>query len=151
MSALRQMKLAASDYAVPMSDEAINGWLQRIEMGTATPEEFRQYLTDTATSRFSWLGDQLQHGQSIRQILDPYVQTAARMLGIPPESIDFSDPKWIAALEYIDPGAGKKRQMTLEEWSTYVRGMYGWDQSKDAHDQVASFGMKLGKMFGKVG
>lgn len=146
------MKVAAGDFAVPLADGVIDKWLTDIEFGTKTAQDFRDYLADMAKSRFPQFGDALDHGRTIRDMMDPYIQLAAQELDIPPDSITFSDPKWMQALDYVDPKTGVRRPMTLAEWQQALRsGNYGWENTRHAGDAVAKFATLLGRQFGKVG
>jgi hypothetical protein len=151
--AIDALNKLAGDFAVPMGQPAISKWIDNVVNGTATYDEFKQYLTDMSVGRYPWLTNQIKGGQTVRQLLDPYLQIASSVLGINPDMAQMSDPKWMAALEMQDPKTGERRAMTLAEWQQYLRsqGSYGWGNGAQAHSQAADLVTAIGRAFGKVG
>ena len=77
---------------------------------------------------------------------------ASQTLGIDPNQVDFSDPKWAAAINVKDPKTGDVRSMNYDEWTTYLKqnDNYGWQDTADGRKQAQSFVNDLGVAFGKV-
>lgn len=146
---MQLVRSQAADYAVPLSDAAMNKWGQDIATGHATTEDYREYLVTTAKGQFAGLADRLDQGQTVKQLADPYIQIAAQTLGISPDSINLRDTKWISALNAVD-SKGVVRAMTMDEWQKKIKSdpTYGWQNTKDAHDQAYALGATLGQHFG---
>lgn len=148
MQAVRQ---AVSDYGIPMSDATMNDWGAKIAQGEVTTEDLRQELVGMAKGLFPGVADQLDKGLTVRQLANPYMQLAAQTLEIAPDTIDFKDPRWSAALNGVDQ-KGIRRSLTLSEWSDKIKSdaSYGWSKTKAATAQAFDFADTLGKEFGRV-
>ncbi len=148
-----EYKALSRQYAVPMADATIQKWAADSISGVSSDEFYRQYLVNQAKARFQdpTLGKFLDAGGTVDQYADPYRQMASQVLGIDPNTVDFSDPKWIAAINVKDD-KGNVRSMNYDEWTTYLKSdaNYGWDKTNDAKAQAQQFVDKLGQAFGKV-
>jgi hypothetical protein len=138
----------AREMAIPMSDEAINEWTRKIAFGEALIEDFQTWSKQQAQSLYPTLAKDIERGFTVASIVDPYRQTAARTLGLSPNDVDFSDPKWNMALNF-DDGKGR-RNMTLFEWGEHLRRdeRYGYDRTPSATGKAYSVVTDLGRMFG---
>lgn len=150
-STMQAVRQAVSDYGIPMSDATMNQWGEQIATGVATTEDLRQQLVGMAKGLFPGVADQLDKGLTVRQLADPYIQLAAQTLEVGPDTIDFKDPKWSAALNGVD-AKGVRRSLTLGEWSDKIKAdaSYGWSKTKGAQAQAFDLSDTLGKAFGKV-
>lgn len=148
---MQGVRQAVSDYGIPMSDATMNDWGAKIAQGEVTTEDLRQQLVNMAKGLFPGVADQLDKGLTVRQLADPYIQLAAQTLEIGPDTIDFKDPKWSAALNGVD-SKGVRRSLTLGEWSDKIKAdaSYGWSKTKGAQAQAFDLSDTLGKAFGKV-
>lgn len=149
-----ELKALTRQFATPMSDDAIQARAAHIISGNSSEEIFRQYLVDQAKARYKdpALAAYLDGGGTVDQYADPYKQMAAQTLGIDPNQVDFSDPKWAAAINVKDPKTGDVRSMDYDEWTTYLKqnDNYGWQDTADGRKQAQSFVNDLGVAFGKV-
>lgn len=138
---------AEGEYMVPMSEEAAAGWARRIFEGSATEDGFRAWLKQAAIGRFGQFAEQINQGATPAQLFDSYKQMAAETLEMDPEQIDLlHDPKFNRALEVDDDG--KRRAMTLGEWSMYLREQDEYRFTTQANKQAAEVSRSLGNMFG---
>lgn len=135
-AAVSKMKQDARNWLVPLSDQAIQTWGQGLMMGTTTDAQYQQYLRDNAKSLLPQLSDLIDaHAGdpnfTVDHFVDPYRQTAATMLGVQADQIDFTDPKWRKALDQVDPKTNTRRIMSLSEWQSTIKAdpTYGYDKS----------------------
>ena len=146
-----QITAMADDYLLPMSDHAKDMWTKRITAGTATMETMKDHFSRQAMTRYQDPGIQeaLKHGMTIREFADPYVQYAAQTLGINPNDIDLSKPKWTNSIDFVDQ-KGTKRAMTMDEWQQKVKldPIYGYDQSRNGIAEAANLVSSLKTQFG---
>jgi hypothetical protein len=147
-----QIAAAASTYGVPLSEETINGWVNAIAQGSAVAADYQRWLVDQAVSMFPALEQDLRRGLTVDQLASPYREVAARTLGVNPATIDFSDPKWNAALNVVDQ-SGKRRVATLAEWGDMIRrdSRYGYDQSDEAVSKAYTVASEISRAFGRLG
>lgn len=151
-SIVQDVKTQARQYLVPLSDGTIDDWSRQIMAGEQTPENFRAYLIGQASSMFPGLRAALEKGDTVEKYADPYRQLAAQTLEIAPESIDFMQPKWMKALNQVDPKTGERTSMDLHSWSTEIRKneAYGFQYTKQANDQVYETAQQIAKGLGQV-
>lgn len=145
-----EIQAAARDYAVRMDRAAIDRWARSVASGEVAADEYRAYLVEQATSAYPGLAAALQRGITVAQYAAPYAAVAADELGLTAADIDFSDPKWNAAINAVDPKTGERRALTLADWQSELRrnDVYGWDRTPNARKQAAEFAMTLARTFG---
>lgn len=152
-------KKLAADYGVSVSDDTIGGFVTAVVQGNATTDDFTTWIRDTAKQRFPSIAKQLDAGLTTAQVFSPIGQQIGKTLGISPDTIDVSDPKWARFLAPApDPTTGQPNpngQGTMNAWqidqTIKSDDQYGYRYSQDAHDQGAALLDTLGKTFGKIG
>lgn len=146
------LQQTAAQYLVPVSDKTLRQWSENVLTGKITPEDFTNYAREQAKSMFPGLSDAIDRGVTVETYVDPYRQAAAKALEIPPESVDFMDPKWGKALNQIDPKTGQRVSMSLTDWQKTIRTdpSYGWDRTQNARQASADLTSQLTRMFGGV-
>lgn len=145
-----QLKAKAGNYYVPMSDGALNEWSQHVAAADGDTSGFDGYLVQQAKSLFPSLSGALDRGVSVKTFADPYGQIASKMLGIPQDQIDFSDPKWMKALVNPDPKTGDRTFMGMADWQDELKKnpVYGWDKTQNARDEAAQLSQQIIHRFG---
>lgn len=143
------------DYLIPMSEKGAAPWARDIVSNRSNMDAFTTSIKDWAKARFQDAGIQhaIDSGMTVREYADPYVQSAAKLLGVNPSDINMEDPKWIAALDHPDPvNKGVRRAQTLDEWNRSIRSdsRYGYDYSDTGKDEAAKFVSNLQTMFGRA-
>lgn len=153
--AKQQVRGMMRDYATRITDEEQHNWARRLLTGEADPESMRAYFVEQAKSAYDpdggGLAKALDGGHTIRQYAAPYIQDAATELGIAPESIDLTEPKWNRPLAQLDKD-GNRVQMSRWDWVRTVRGddVYGFKNTDNGRKLGADFGQFLLEAFGKT-
>jgi len=144
----RDVQRLATDYGVPLSEATMDRWMNDLVDGKVTTDDYTNYLRQQATSLYPTLANEIGRGITVKTYADPYKEIAAQTLGLSPEEIDFSDPKWNVALNF-DDGKGR-RAMNLFEWKEFIRSdeRYGYDRTPEAQDKAYDMVSRLGRMFG---
>jgi hypothetical protein len=144
----RDVQRLATDYGVPLSEATMDRWMNDLIDGKVTTDDYTNYLRQQATSLYPTLANEIGRGVTVKTYADPYKEIAAKTLGLSPEEIDFSDPKWNVALNF-DDGKGR-RAMNLFEWKEFIRSdeRYGYDRTPEAQDKAYDMVSRLGRMFG---
>lgn len=144
-AAERSIKQTAAQYLVPLADSTLAQWDAQIAAGTATSDTFRQYIATQAKTLFPSLAKGIDAGLTTDQLADPYRQMASQELGVAPESVDFTQAKWMKALSTTDPAnpTGQPTMMGLADWQRTLRSdpTYGWDNTingRTAYTQMAT-------------
>lgn len=152
-NAAAQVKKEFDDYGVPLSDQAVMGWANKLLSGAVDASAITGYAQEQAKSLFPGLSDAISRGISVRQYAAPYLQIAQQELGVDPTTVKLTDPKWMAALNQVDPATGQRVSMNLSDWTTKVRTdtTYGYDKTNQASTQAADFASRLAQMMGATG
>lgn len=147
-----QVGQTAASYAIPLSAQALDKWASDIVSGVTTQASFANHMRDRATSMFPYLKEEIANGQTVSQWADPYAQTAANLLGINPSTVDFTLPRWQAALHHVDEN-GKVKPMSLSDWQVRLKTdpRFDYDHSPDGIANAVNFATALGQAFGTVG
>lgn len=147
------LKDLAHSYGVPISDQTMQGWLRNIVSNGVDPKSYSDYLQQQAQSLYPTLAPQIKQGLTFQQAVDPYRQIAAQKLEIDPNTVDFTQPKWMKALTQIDPKTGDRTAMSLDQWQNTVMTdpAYGYDKTNQAKSDAASLAVKIGQMWGAIG
>jgi hypothetical protein len=108
------------------------------------------YAIEQAKSLFPGLTAALDAGQTVDQYADPYKQIATQELNVNPADIQWTDPKWMKALNQVDPKTGARTSMSLDQWLSTLRTdpTYGYDQTNKAGQQAAQLATQLSQRFG---
>ncbi len=140
----------AADYGVPLSDHTAFAWAQKINQGKATSDGFQSYAVQQAKLHFPTLAEQLDQGMTVRQLADPYLQIAGQKLGIDPNRMDISEPKWASALQHRDEKGNIVGPMTTLDWERKImeNPVYQWDRTADAQAAASNLVQELGSAFG---
>lgn len=152
-------KKIAADYGVPISDDTLGGFVTAVVQGNATTDDFTTWIRDTAKQRFPSIAKQLDAGLTTAQVFSPIGQQIGKTLGISPDTIDVSDPKWARFLAPApdsttgQPAANATGTMNVWQIDQTLKSddQYGYRYTQDAHDQGAALLDSLGKTFGKIG
>lgn len=146
------LKQQASDYLVPISDATLQEWTTRIQRGDVPAQSFREYLKEQAKSLFPGMAAAIDSGVTPSTYVDPYRQMAAQTLELPPDQVNFSDPKWSKALFQVDPKTGARVSMSLADWGKTLRSdpSYGYHKTAQAKSQASDMVEQITTMFGAV-
>lgn len=147
------IRQAADAYLVPVGDSTLQWWTRQMLEGKQTPDTFGAYLAQQATSLFPQFRNQLQAGQTMQQIADPYRQLAAQTLELDPALVDFTKPKWRRAIDLVDPKSNERTYMSLSDWQTHLMTdpTYGFDHTQNALQQASQMVAGLEQTMGASG
>lgn len=147
----QSVRQIANNYGLKLTDENLTQWVGSIATGQQTRDSFQRYAIEQAKQLFPSIAPQLDSGQTFQQIVDPYRNTASRLLEINPTTIDFTDPKWASAITFVDQ-TGTQRPMSFSEWGNYLRQerSFGYEFTADAQSKAYQVANDLANLFGKV-
>ena len=129
-----QIRALASEYALPMSDAAIMQYAKQMSQGAIDMNGVKGYIVSQAKSLFPQLSAAIDSGVTVKQFAAPYVQMAQQELNVNPDSINFTDPKWMRLLNQVDPKTGQRAPMPLDQALQTMRTdpVYGYDSTHQA-------------------
>lgn len=132
-------------YGLKLSRDYLQGAVIKVARGRAQVSDFEAHMRDMAARRYKSVANDIMEGRTIREIIDPYIQTAAEELGIPPSIFDTTNAKW------LKPIAGE-HQFTMDEWVKTIRSdrSYGYDQSQNGQRQASVLATQLMQRMGAM-
>jgi hypothetical protein len=147
---LGSLKEAQRQYLVPLSDQAMSSWASAIVTGTQTPEQFDQYLRDSAASLFPALTEALKDpNMTARKYLDPYGQVISKTLGTNSEDIDWLDPKYQRFITQVDDKGARKVMPLADVQRTLMSDpLYKYDETTQGRQAKSAVSAGLLKTFG---
>lgn len=98
-----QVRSAANDYGLTVSDGTVGQWVRNLSQGTWSMDNVTSQLKDWAMSKYPGLGAQLGQGMTVRQVADPYIQSYASVLEQPAGAVQLTDPLIQKALQGSPP------------------------------------------------
>lgn len=140
----------ASSYGVSISDANAMHWAQQIATGRQTTDGFESWARNQAKAAYPTLAAELDAGLTVKQVADPYLQIAAQTLGLNPESLSLTDPKWQVPLQHRGADGKPAGPMNTLDWSRKIMQdpIYGYDQSANGRSASLQLRDSLGKTFG---
>jgi hypothetical protein len=142
------IKRLARSYGVTITPETLQTKIQEgLRQGpnwTSWVEGQRNIFRQSAKTMYATVADKLDE-YTLEDLVDPYLEDAANLLGVPRANMDLSNPMWTKALSGAD---GKP--MTREEWMRTLRmdKQYGWNNTQRAKTEMVELGDELLAAFG---
>jgi hypothetical protein len=143
----QQIRSMYYDMGVPYAPATINQAVRNVLTGSSTVQQTQANLQAAAKSRYPSLAAQIDAGQTVRQIADPYIQTQAQLLELPPQKITLQDSLVKKGLSQRD-SKGQLGMMPLWQYEQTVKADPRWDKTKNAHDAYATMAHKIGRDWG---
>lgn len=149
---MNTVKQIAASYAVPIADQDAYKWALDLTSGKTDQAGVTAWAKEQAASLFPGLKTALDSGLTVDQYASPYKSIAQQELGINPNSINWTDPRWNAALNQIDAKTGARTSMSLSDWTTKLRTdpIYGYNNTQGAKDQASQLALKIQSTFGNA-
>lgn len=147
-----QLQQTASSYGIPISTNTLGTWARQINDGSQTTAGFQSYAAQQAKLAFPTLAKQIDSGLTVKQIGDPYAQIAGQTLGIDPNTVDWSQPKWQKALQAQDAQGNITGPMDHLSWEKTIRTdpTYGYSRSEQGQTDAYSLVNALKQGMGAV-
>lgn len=136
----------AASYYVPVSDGQIQHYTRQVLSGALDPQSLADTFKQQALSLYPYLKQQLDSGQTVADIADPYKQMMAQTLELDPNAIKHTDPTVLKALQSTDQH-GNVGIMPLWQFQQHLYSDPRWMQTQNAHESlVGTTGSILQKM-----
>lgn len=145
--AVDELRAMAHDYGVNVTNNQLEKWTRNILQGDQTTAGLVDRLREQAKLLHPTIAKMLDT-QTVKDIMDPYLQQAGNELGIPPDQMKLTDSKWLTALKGEDGGL-----MSMDEWNFAIRNdqRFGFDKTKSALGQGAQLTSQLAALMGAKG
>jgi hypothetical protein len=144
-----QVKQIAADYALPVADQMAFEVARKVRGQGLTIDGAKQHFANLAKASYQHLAPQIDAGFTVRDIAEPYLQTAGQLLEMSPDSMVLSDPRWSRALNERTSD-GKTQLMSLGDWQKTLMSdaQYGWDRTSNAKATAYDIRDKLAETLG---
>lgn len=137
----------AYNMGITLDKQTIKNQAQLIGRGLATEQDFQNQIVNQASSMFPGYKSQLEAGQSMMDIANPYIQQMADDLDIPYTSINLNDPLLKQALNGVN-SAGKPTGMDATTFQSVIRNDPRWKRTNKATANVMGVGLQVLKDMG---
>jgi hypothetical protein len=144
------MRQYAGSMGVDLNDDAYKQQAALITRGLSTESDFQNFIRQQAQSQYPAFSSQIDAGQTMKQIANPYVQTMAQSLEMNPNSISLKDPTITSALNGLDAN-GKPVGKTITSFQQQLRGDPRWNSTQQAQDQAMSISKQVLNQMGLMG
>lgn len=147
-----QLQQYASEYGQAPSAHALAHAAKQVLMGNQTADTYRQQYLAQAKSMFPGLSTQLDSGQTVADIADPYVQSMSNLLEVDPNTLSVRTPMIRKALQgtqqVTDGKSTTPAVQPLWAFEQDVRSDPRWAYTDNAKAQTATVLTQLGQDWG---
>lgn len=135
---------------VKMADAWIATRVKNVATGLGSVQDAKNDLQNLAKAQFPQWAKQIDSGQTVMDIAQPYLQSMSQILELPPGQINLFDPTIKNTLNWVNPGTLQKEAKPLWQFENELRSDPRWKQTKNAQDSLmgvahqvlADFGVK---------
>lgn len=145
---INELRSYAYSMGVQMSDKWYTDNTRKVLRGLATVSDYKNDMLRQAKAMFPQFSKQLDAGQTVADIANPYMQTMAQILELPSGSINLFDPTIKKALQYKNPGTLQTETKPLWQFENDLRADPRWKQTKNAQDSMMQVGHQVLSDFG---
>ena len=138
----------AYSMGVKMSDKWYADVSRQVLRGTATASDQKNVMLRHAKASFPQYSKQLDAGQTVADIAQPYMQSMSQILELPQGSINLYDSTVRKALQYKNPTTLQTQAKPLWQFENDLRGDPRWKQTKNAQDSLMQVGHQVLSDFG---
>ena len=138
----------AYSMGVKMSDRWYADVTRQVLRGTATASDQKNVMLRHAKASFPQYSKQLDSGQTVADIAQPYMQSMSQILELPQGSINLYDSTVKKALQYKNPTTLQTQAKPLWQFENDLRGDPRWKQTKNAQDSLMQVGHQVLSDFG---
>lgn len=145
-----KMMQDAKGFLVPIDEATVDAWGKRlIAGGDAEAGNWREFLKEQAKSMFPAFASRLDGGEDMTAISKPYRDLASKWLEIDENDVDFTNPKWMGALDQVDD-KGNHTSMSYADWTKKIMNdpVYRYDYTKNAKESAAGMATGILQKFG---
>lgn len=143
------MKQFAHANGISIDDQTLKNQAALVVKKLATTQDFESQIREQAKSAYPGYAAQIDAGQNMQDIAQPYIQTMAKELEIPATSLDMQDPTIKSAMNGLNKD-GKPTGKNLLDFETQLRNDPRWSKTKGAQDQTMQVANQVLQSMGLV-
>jgi hypothetical protein len=142
------MQQVAQSYGVPYTDQFIQDWTNKVQSGSDTIDGFDAAMKARAKMQYPQYAAQLDSGQTMTQIADPYMAQMAKTLEVPQSSITLNTPEVQKALSVRDPQSGAVTSQAMWAFTQQLKADPRYDKTVQAKTDAYATLAQIGKDWG---
>lgn len=146
--AINELRQYAYNMGVNLSDSWYTARARTVLQGKGTLQDYKSEIMNKAKAAFPQWNKQIEAGQSVADIAQPYMQSMAQILELPSGSINLFDPTVKKALSYNNPSTLQKEAKPLWQFENELRADPRWKKTKNAQDSLFQVGHQVLADFG---
>lgn len=143
------MKEYAANMGIQLDDQTIKNQAQRVIRKVATTQDYESLVRDHAKSMYPAYAQQIDAGQTVKDIASPYIQAMSQALEIPDTDITVFDPTIKSALNGLSSD-GKPNGVTITDFQDRLRNDPRWGKTQQAQNNAFNIGHDVLKNLGLV-
>jgi len=143
-----QLKQYSYAMGVELSPDWYRGKIQNIVRGISTVQDYKSEIATLAKAQFPQWAAQIDGGQTVGDLAQPYMQSMAQILELPAGSVNLFDNTIKQALTYTNSKTLEKGAKPLWQFENELRSDPRWKQTKNAQDSLMQVGHKVLADFG---
>lgn len=143
------MKQFAYANGIQVDDQTLKNQAALVVKKLATTQDYESQIREQAKSAFPGFAAQIDAGQNMQDIANPYIQTMAKELELPAASLNMQDPTIKSAMNGLNKD-GKPTGKNLLDFETQLRNDPRWGKTKNAQDQAMTAGLNVLQSMGLV-
>lgn len=143
------LKQTAADYGVPVTDQFIADYINKIQSGADTQDGFDNLMKARAKAAYPQFAAQIDQGLSMKDVADPYAAQMAKTLELPQTAVKWqTDPLIQRALTAKDPTTGQPTGQPLWQFNQALMKDPRYDHTMQAKTDAYSVVSEIGKSWG---
>lgn len=143
------MRQYASSMGVDISDQSIKQNASLIARGLSSEQDYKEFINSQAKSLFPTFSSQIDGGQTMQSIANPYIQTMAQTFEMNPSAITLKDPTIMNALNGLN-SQGQPVGKTITDFQNSLRGDPRWNSTQQAQDQAMALSRQVLNSMGVI-
>jgi hypothetical protein len=145
------MTQVAQNYGVGYTQQFVDDWTNKIEMGFDTLDGFESVMRARAKAAFPQFAAQIDAGMTLRDVADPYISTYAQTLEVPETQVTLNDTYIKKALAQTGQDGVTQSSMPLWQFQRMLKDDPRYDHTQQAKDDAYATLNKVGRDWGFVG
>lgn len=133
---------------VQMSDSWYTNASRSILRGVGSEQQYQSQIRKQAKALFPQWSKQIDAGQTVADLANPYLTSMQQILELPGGSINLFDPLIKGALQYKDPTTGQGTGKPLWQFENDLRSDPRWKKTQNAQDSMMQVGHQVLAQFG---
>lgn len=146
-----KLKQLAQDYGIPATDAYVQGQVRNIVAGKDSIDGATQQYIQQAKAKYPQFAAQIDAGQTIRDIADPYMAQMSKTLEMPQTAITLDNTLVQKGLSQTDPTKGTQTSMPMWQFDQLLKADPRYDHTQQARTDAYTTLTQIGKDFGFTG